>query len=266
MNKKTRKKSAANKYPSPKGIVEVPSDLASLRAAIARLTEVGLSAADRLVVLQAVQAASFSCLEFDRSRPEYLAALRQLATDPDEDLRKRALGILARENDKFAQKLLLDGLRDPEKAAVPPEKALQLLGYNAHAGAYPVAREVVKNPPSAAAKREAIRLLASDPQSVKLIEDVLSDKNESVDVRRLSADALHALHPERFQRWAAKAVGDKNEDEEMVATSLTALQEFGDAKSISSNQDLRKNVAKLRTKAPAKVKQLASKLTKKYGL
>ena len=72
--------------------------------------------------------------------------------------------------------------------------------------------------------------------------------------------------PERFQRWAAKAVGDKNEDEEMVATSLTALDQFGDAEAISGNQDLRKSVAKLRTKAPGKVKQLASKLTRKYGL
>ena len=266
MSKKTKKKPAARKTTSPKGVVEVPSDLASLRAAINRLTDVDLSAADRLVVLQAVQAASFSCLDFDTARPEYLAALRQLATDRDENLRKRALGILARENDKFAQKLLLDGLRDPAKAAVPPEKALQLLSYNAHAGAYPVAREVVKNPPNPAAKREAIRLLSSDPQSAKVIEDVLADKNESVDVRRLSAEALHALQPERFQRWAAKAVGDKNEDEEMVATSLTALHQFGDAEAISGNQDLRKSVAKLRTKAPGKVKQLASKLTRKYGL
>ena len=47
----------------------------------------------------------------------------------------------------------------------------------------------------------------------------------------------------------------------MVATSLTALHQFGDAEAISGNQDLRKSVAKLRTKAPGKVKRLASKLT-----
>jgi len=47
---------------------------------------------------------------------------------------------------------------------------------------------------------------------------------------------------------------------------LAALHQFGDAEAISGNQDLRKSVAKLRTKAPGKVKQLASRLTKKFGL
>src|SRR5262245_20781954 len=118
MKKKTTSKSAARKSDAPQTVVEVPSDLSSLRAAIARLTDPNLSAAERLVTLQAVQAAIFWSLEFNAARPEYLAALPQMATDPHEGLRKRALGILSREKDKFAQKLLLDGLQDPPKAVV----------------------------------------------------------------------------------------------------------------------------------------------------
>jgi hypothetical protein len=266
MKKKPTRKSTPKKPVVPHRVIEVPSDLKTLRAAIAKLTEIDRPVADRLSVLQAVQAATFGLLEFDAARPEYLAALRQVAMDTDEDLRKRALGILSRENDKFAQKLLLDGLQDPAKAVVAPEKALQLLSYNAHAGAYPIARKLVKNPPSVAAKREAIRLLASDPQSAKLIEDTLADKKESVEIRRLSANALHSLQPERLQRWAAKAAADNTEDEDMVATSLSALHEFGDTAAITSDKTLRTRVAKLRKGGTSKVKQLAGKLTKKYGL
>jgi hypothetical protein len=60
------------------------------------------------------------------------------------------LGILAREKDGFAQQRLLEGLEDPEKALVPPEKAPQLLSYDVHAAAYPMARQIVSRPPSVA--------------------------------------------------------------------------------------------------------------------
>ena len=61
------------------------------------------------------------------SRGDYIATLRKVATDPDPELRQRVLGMLMRDKDGFAQKKLLDGLKDPAKALVPPEKALQLL-------------------------------------------------------------------------------------------------------------------------------------------
>ena len=39
----------------------------------------------------------------------------------------------------------LKDCRIASKALVPPEKALQLLSYDVHAEAYPVAREIVKD-------------------------------------------------------------------------------------------------------------------------
>src|SRR5688572_22006760 len=116
----------------------------------------------RLGALQALQAASFSVVAFEPCRADYIATLREVAEDPDPELRQRVLGMLAREKDGFAQKKLLDGLQDPEKALVPPEKALQLLSYDVHAETYQLARATVKKPPNPAAKREALRLLAAD--------------------------------------------------------------------------------------------------------
>src|SRR5215204_2301969 len=111
----------------------------------------------RLAALQSLQAATFSVIEFEPYREDYMATLREIVDDPDEELRTRVLGILAREKDGYAQKRLLEGLQDPSKALVPPEKALQLLSYDVHAEAYPVARAIVSKPPNAAARREALR-------------------------------------------------------------------------------------------------------------
>lgn len=265
--KTVKKGSTASKESSPPPLaVEVPTDLNEVRAAIGILVNPALAVATRLAALRALQAATFSALDFETARPEYMAALRQIASDADETLRQRSLGLLARENDKFAQTALLDGLKNPQKALVPPEKALQLLSYDAHAGAFPAAREALQNPPNEDAKYEAVRVLANDPQSAQLLEATLADKKESIDIRRISASALRSLSPEKLQRWAAKAVSDTSEKSELVATGLTALHQFGDSKAITGNKALRASVAKLQTASGAKVKQLAKQLAKKYGL
>ena len=119
---------------------------------------------------------------------------------------QRVLGILAREKDGYAQKRLLEGLQDPSKALVPPEKALQLLSYDVHAEAYPVAREIVKEPPNPEAKREALRLLSADANSAPVFEKLLRDKEEDRDIRQISAAALQAVKPKRFQEQAREIV------------------------------------------------------------
>jgi hypothetical protein len=156
----------------------------------------------RLAALSALQAASLSVLKFNPCRPNYLAALRSVAPDRDPELRQRVLGILAREQDGYAQKLLLDGLQDPLKALVPPEKALQLLSYDVHADAYPVARDIVRKPPNPAAKREALRLLAADAASAPVFERILRNKDEPADIRQLSASVLRSLAPRKLQAHA----------------------------------------------------------------
>ena len=91
----------------------------------------------RLAALQSLQTASFSVVAFESCRGDYIGTLREVAEDPDPEIRQRVLGILAREKDGYAQKKLLEGLQHPDKALVPPEKALQLLSYDVHAETYP---------------------------------------------------------------------------------------------------------------------------------
>jgi HEAT repeat protein len=241
------------------------SDDASLQAALSVLRNTAEPVEVRLAALQALQAASFSTVAFESSRGDYIATLRKVAADPDPELRQRVLGILAREKDGFAQKKLLEGLRDPGKALVPPEKALQLLSYDVHAEAYPLARTIVNKPPNADAKREALRLLAADAASAPMFEQILRDKSEPADVRQISAGALQALQPETLQAVAREIVLDTSEQDDIQATSLTALTQFGADKMRADDEALLKRVDQLSGTASTTVKQGARRFLAKYG-
>ncbi|MGH8468077.1 MAG: hypothetical protein ACREX3_04105 [Gammaproteobacteria bacterium] len=237
----------------------------TLQAMLNVLRDVDEPVRVRLAALQSLQAASFSVVAFESCRGDYIATLRAVAEDPDPELRQRVLGILAREKDGFAQKKLLEGLQNPEKALVPPEKALQLLSYDVHAEAYTVARAIVSKPPNAAAKREALRLLAADATAAPEFEKILLDKDEPVEIRQISAAALHALKPERLQAHAREILLDTSEQDEMQATSLTALTHFGDNAAIADDEALLKSVDRLMGEGSIRVKQSVRRFLSKFG-
>jgi hypothetical protein len=219
----------------------------------------------RLAALRALQTASFNVVTFEPVRGQYLATLRKVAKDPDQELRESALGVLARVKDGFAQKKLLEGLHDPEKALLPPEKALQLLSYDPHAEAYQAAREIVRRPPNDDAKREALRLLSADAKASPMFERILRDKSESPEIRQLSASALHSINPDKLQEHAREILLDPSEQDDIQATSLTAITNFGDAEAVANDKALMKRVDRLSAEAPAKVKQSARQFLNRYG-
>ena len=219
----------------------------------------------RLAALQSLQAASFSVIEFEPCREDYLAALRELVDDPKEELRRRALGILARQKDGYSQKRLLESLQNPDEQLVPPEKALQLLSYDVHAEAYPVAREILNAPPSPEAKREALRLLSADASSAPVFEKLLRDKSEDREIRQLSAAALQTVKPKKFEEQARELLMDKNEYDDIQATALTALTQFGDQKAVAQDDTLMKRIGQLGKGKSAKVKKPARQFLTKHG-
>jgi hypothetical protein len=219
----------------------------------------------RLAAMQSLQAASFSVIEFEPYRADYFAALRELVDDPDPELRQRAMGILAREKDGYVQDKLLEGLKNPEKALLPPEKALQLLSYDVHAEAYPVAREILAEPPNPDAKREALRILSADAASAPIFEKLLRDKDEQREIRQISAAALQAVKPKRFQEQAREMLLDNKEYDDIQATALTALTQFGDEAAVSKDEKLLKRVDQLGSAKSAKVKKTAKRFTTRYG-
>ncbi len=205
----------------------------------------------RLAALQGLQANSFRRAAFSPKRPEYLAVLRTIIDEPDASLRQVALEVLAQHKDEYAQRRLLEGLEDSSQALVPPEKAVQLLGYDIHAEHYPILRDMVNNPPSPEAKREAVRLLATDPSSKELLVDVLKDKDERREVRDASASALLALAPAEFEEQAKQIVLDDEEYDDLRATAVTALTHFGDREALSQDTELTRRVEQLRDQSPS---------------
>jgi hypothetical protein len=219
----------------------------------------------RLAALESLQAASFSVDTFASWRGDYIAALRKLVDDPDAEMRQRVLGLLAREKDGFAQKKLLEGLRNPDKALVPPEKALQLLSYDVHAEAYSAARAIVSTPPSDIARREALRLLAADATAAPLFEKLLRDKDELSEIRQISASALHAINPEKLQEHAREILLDASDFDDIKAASLTALTQFASEASVGKDDALLSSVGRLTAEASGRVQEGARQFLRKFG-
>ena len=243
----------------------VCDDDRSLQAMLDVLRNAGEPIEVRLAALASIQAASFSVVAFESCSSDYITTLRAVMDDPDPELRQRVLGILAREKDGAAQKRLLEGLENPAKALVPPEKALQLLGYDPHASAYKIARKILAKPPNEEVKLEALRLLAADTSTRPEFERILRDKGEAPEYRRIAASALHAMAPDTLQKHAREIVLDPSESDEIRATSLTAISQFGGASAAAADSDFIKGVDQLKGAASPDVKEAASRLLAKYG-
>jgi hypothetical protein len=209
---------------------------------------------------------SFRLPLFPAKRPDYLATLRSIVDVPDARLRRRVIGILAREKDEYVQRRLIDGLEGRSKALVPAAKAIQFLGYDLHAEHFSLLRRIVEQPPSRAAKREAVRLLAADPASVDLLVTILRDKREHSEVRKGSATALQALDPDRFEAEARRIVLDDDEDEQLRAVCVSALALFADPAALRQDDQLTRRVERLRTGSRSRlVRQATADYLARHG-
>lgn len=219
----------------------------------------------RLAAMDTLATAAFAVAKFEPHRNDYVATLQEVSDDPNPEIRETALGQLAGQKNKFAQKKLLEGLKKPEKALVPPEKALQLLSYDVHSEAYAVARDVVNDPPNELAKQEALRLLAADPKSTKLFEGLLLDKDETREVRQVAASALNTLDPDKLEDHAKDILLDESDYEDIQATSLTALRQFADQEELDKDEKLLKSVRRMSATAKSpKYKKSAREFLEEY--
>lgn len=206
----------------------------------------------RMAALRALGALDFLGPRFAPFRADYKQALRDVATDHERELRESSLELLAMDKDHYAQELLVRGLNQRKEALVSDAKAIQLLSYDDHAEIVPLVRQVYKRA-KGAAREEALRFLATDPQSEKLFRRLLTDKSEKRSIRRLSASGLQSLNPEAFEKAARKVVADESDDNDIRATTLAALAHGSEAREKPADPKLVDTVEKLRqtTRSPA---------------
>ncbi len=206
----------------------------------------------RLSALKVLQQLSFSSVIFKSKRPEYLATLRPIIDDKDTKLRQQAIKILAINKDEYVQRRLLDQLRGHSKALIGISKAIQMLGYDIHAEHYPILKDILRNPPSRAAKKEAVRLLSADPSSKEYLTEILKDKSEHSEVRKISAAALQSLSPEEFADQAKEIVLDDDDDDDLRATCVNALDQFANPTSLNQDTKLNKHIKNLQQKSTSR--------------
>jgi hypothetical protein len=199
----------------------------------------------RHAALQRILAATFTGPGFDRYQPSFRDALRAVAAeDKNQDLRTRALEILALDKDEVAQQLLLRGLENTAAALVPVAKAVQLLAQDDHGVAIPIARKILSGDYDVSAKVEALRALASDPGSKDLVAGILSNRALPQQLRSVSATTLRMIDPQRFEQLAQRLIVDPHEDDDVKANALGALDHL-QGFSTKLNSDFADKLSKL---------------------
>lgn len=206
----------------------------------------------RRAALRALQQAGFTSSIFQAKRPEYLDVLRRIVDDPDPEIRTRVIEELAKEKDDYVQRRLIEGLEDKRKALVPPEKAIQFLGYDMHSEYFPVLRKIVADPPNQAARVEAVRLLGADADSKKLLTDIVRDKDEKSEVRLVGAAGLQALDPQELEKQAKKIVLDDDDYDEIKSVVINAVTHFPEKDGLENDKKFIKKVEDLQESSKSK--------------
>lgn len=213
--------------------------------------------------LASLLAARFLPTAFAPYHAEFVETLRGVLRTGGEELRERAIEVLSAEKDAEAQELLITGLRDPEKAILPPEIALRYLGGDDHAAYAPLVRELASRSEDEGVRHQALRLLANDPKSKRLFERLLRDRKQSAEIRRLSAIALQVLDPERFEENARRLVEDDDEDDDLRATCLSALTHVKDYTRSRGDGDFVAKVDGLKSAASDFLKRAAAQFVRR---
>lgn len=200
----------------------IQSDRACLDQLLELLADTGQSAAVRGAVLGLLKGAQFVIPDMGKSRPRYLSILRTLARSEDESIRIRVLGMLVREGDGPTFRILEKGLLNPDKAAVAPAKALQLLRYDNKRKLQAVLQQLAETGESDEVRCQALTSLSADKSAKSLFEKLAGRKKESPRARAIALVALQANDAIAFQKVAKKLLRDDSEDEALREVCLTA--------------------------------------------
>lgn len=258
-------KKAADRVKALESTDAIGYETADLDALAAVLLDTTAAVSVRRAALNQLLLAQFANPAFPTWQKKFIAALVKLMDDPTPEFAEAALGQLVKLKVPAAQAKLLNILRSPADAPIPAAKALQLLRYDVHTDAYPIARDLAAQADDDTTRQAALRLLAADPEAAGLFERLLKDKEETPEVRRLCATALHSLKPKAYQKFAQESVLDDDEHDAVRAQSLTALATLGDAVSLADNDELTEKVKALRAEAPAAVKKAARQYLQKIS-
>jgi HEAT repeat protein len=218
----------------------------SVRRALATLGDADAAPESRQGALGFLGAATFNPPAFAPFNAEYMGVLRKLATDADKGLRTSALERLARSSDRYAHKLLREGLEKTRKPLVSTAKAVQLLGLDDHGAAKPILRQMAGTT-TGKVREEVFRALSADTKSAAMFESVTADKSEHPNFRQIAALSLKHASPSRFAKLAKQIVLDDDDDDRLRATAMSAIAHTSEVFKKASDPKFAKAVESVRT-------------------
>lgn len=214
---------------------ELARDSALLGEALAWMKSPATAPALRLALAEEVRTL---LMPLHGRREIVLAAFRPLVGDRDPRLSKLAITTLAGHGDDWIQQKLIQGLRQPAKALLPPEESIGLLGLDAHGDALPVFHQILLDPPSEAARLAAIRHLGTYEPSRPLLVETLQDPGEPEAVRQVALGALYAGDPEGFPRHVLPILRDDKAGDGLRLYSIQAVERLLSTNPKSASPDL----------------------------
>lgn len=207
-------------------IASLKLDPESYEASVRLLLDIArrsdLDSTPRLAALRQLGSAEFQPAAFAPFHADYVAVLRDLATDADKAIRVAALERLTSAGDREAQKLLLEGLQKPRKALVPRAKAVQLLARDDHGAGLGIFRDLAATA-TGKVRDEALRALAGDTRSASMFEAIAADKAEKPAVRQIATVNLKNVSKTRFTKLARKLALDDRDDDQVRAAAISAI-------------------------------------------
>jgi hypothetical protein len=251
----------AAKTARPAGATEAGNEVPALLATLRNAQE---TPAARLAALRRLKAARFLVERFAPYNADFLAALREIIRPgTDHKLCEAALEDLAIERDPQAEEVLRRGLSDAKAALVSPAKALQFLSYDDHAGIIPLARDIFHRATDTGTKEEALRVLASDPQSADLFANLLKDKSQPRSIRALSATGLHLVNPNAFVDAARSILNDNKDYDDIRATVIGTLAHVADAAHTPKDEGFVNHLRNLAESGSANVRSAVGRFMEK---
>ncbi|WPQ61240.1 tyrosinase family protein [Chitinophaga sancti] len=204
----------------------------------------------RIEALRTLETISFSSPIISALNPQLTDVLTGLIRDNNPQIRQAAISHLAQSKNGFVQQELIKGLIKPEEALVSEELAVHLLGYDMHAGIYPILREIVRKSSNNNSRSEAVYLLGGDPDAKGLLSEVFNNKKERFNIRKNSLLSLKQLDPSHFIELARQIINDHNENENIRAVTINLIDQKT-LQSLNTGNDFLNDLRKLeQTKLP----------------
>lgn len=149
-----------------------------------------------------------SNLSFTRGLAGLNDVLQRMLDDPELPFRVFAFTKLVIHGDARAQQRLIQGLDNPEAAALPAPTAINVLSMALKKEYYPTLYKVLQQTRDEATRLEAIRALGSYPEARERLIAISRDSNEKEPFREAALGALYAGDRDNIVRYALPIVKD----------------------------------------------------------